>query len=112
MYFRLSCLGLPKFVSRFNSTYHTDRHCKPYDGMQFSNQGKYRSVIPTPETPPICSVNITTPPNPYCEPNPFISFAYYEDDDGDSNTVPSKACMSTYQFLSNRNFKGKVSIEN
>ena len=107
----MSCLGLPKFVSRFNEAYHNDYHCKPYDGMQFSNQGKYRSVIPVPLTPPKCIVNITTPPNPFCEPNPFISFAYYKDFDGESNKVPNTSCMSTYQFLSNRNYRGKLKFD-
>jgi len=122
-----SCMGLPKFVDVQDQKAH-EIMCKDYQGLQYkenvkSMYGNNFQVFP----PEKCETSITSPPDMYCDPNPFITRTYYKDGPSASTTtvsgvttstaspatttgpqppspIPKHACMTPYQFLTNRNF--------
>ena len=123
-----SCLDLPRFLYVNDPNIHTQIECKDYQGLQFAedvknyygNKADGGSIIP----PNGCTLSITSKPNEYCSPNPFITGTYYQDGPQSSTTYsqttstvppkptyPKKACMTQYQFLTNRNYYGKKCLK-
>ena len=70
--------------------------CLPYSGLEnpleFAQDKVCKEVSPS------------SPPNPYCEPNVYNTGANYSDPEN-KNPFPGYACMTPYQFLTNRNYK-------
>jgi hypothetical protein len=86
-----SCLGLKKFVQADDEAAHNHKTCLPYTGLR-----------PTvgPGSDHTCN---STSPDLSCVRHPFTSGAYYKHND----TNNQFACMTPYQFLTNRNFNNE-----
>jgi len=88
---KLSCLKLKKFYSFDDPSAH-QQICLHYTGLiPENNCSRQRSNDYRPNTGNYLS------PDPNCDPNPFVTGAFYN--------KKGLACMTPYQFLNNRNYK-------
>ena len=71
--------------------------CLPYSGLENLDPVLNQSLT--------CKeVSPRSPPSPYCEPNVYNTGANYSDPEN-KDPFPRMACMTPYQFLTNRNYK-------